>query len=64
MQDAALKNRTKSKRIGNGHRKIQKEQHQDIKKMFSSGMNKSQIARFFGVTPANIRKILNGESHG
>jgi len=64
MHDAAIKLRTRSPRIGNGKEKISAQLHGEIVNLFVSGMNKSAIARKFGVTPTNIRFILRKFGHG
>lgn len=64
MKDAVSKGRNKTARAGNGYTKIPKEKYLDIFNMHKSGLNKSKIARHFGVTPTNIRFILKGITNG
>ena len=58
MADAARKGRQSVLRPGNGYTKIDAELSAQIEDHFLIGMNKSQIARIFGVTPPTVTDHL------
>lgn len=64
MADCARKGRSRSPRPGNGHLKIPRARHDEIRQLFATGLNKSEIARRFNVTPPRIRQILQEANHG
>jgi len=61
MQDAADRGRMRTSRPGNGRAKLAPEAREEIKARFAAGeINKSALAREYGITPTRVRQVVNG----